>query len=296
MSVPETFTLALLREAEFDGPQLGVLGDPIAHSLSPAMHNAAIAALLPTHPGLAGLRYHRLHITAAELPLALPLLRNKGFIGLNLTVPHKIQALELVTQLSPEARQAASVNTLTIDGAGWAGHTTDGRGFIEALQENSSRSVQGREVILLGAGGAARAVAAACLTENCRSLKVYNRDGARAQGLAEALHDPRVSAHEISNLSLPSLDAIIVNCTTLGLKASDPSPLPPELLQRGQFIFDTTYGSSPSQLLLDARAKGVSHCDGRPMLRWQGALAFQLWTGTLPPAAPMRQALGEPAL
>lgn len=72
MSVPETWTLALLREAEFKGPQLGVLGDPIAHSLSPAMHNAAIAALVPTHPGLAGLHYHRLHITAAELPLALP--------------------------------------------------------------------------------------------------------------------------------------------------------------------------------------------------------------------------------
>ncbi|NBR42676.1 MAG: hypothetical protein EBU04_07390 [Verrucomicrobia bacterium] len=209
---------------------------------------------------------------------------------------HRDRTSSRVTQLSPEARQAASVNTLTIDGAGWAGHTTDGRGFIEALRENSSRNVQGRDVILLGAGGAARAVAAACLTENCRSLKVYNRDGARAQGLAEALHDPRVSAHEISNLGLPSLDAIIVNCTTLGLKTSDPSPLPAELLQRGQFIFDTTYGSSPSQLLLDARAKGVSHCDGRPMLRWQGALAFQLWTGTLPPAAPMRQALGEPAL
>ncbi|MEI6461632.1 MAG: shikimate dehydrogenase [Verrucomicrobiota bacterium] len=296
MSVPETLTLALLREAEFKGPQLGVLGDPIAHSLSPAMHNAAIAALVPTHPKLAGLHYHRLHITAAELSLALPLLRNKGFIGLNLTVPHKIQALELVTQLSPEARQAASVNTLTIDGAGWAGHTTDGRGFIEALRENSGHSVQGRDIILLGAGGAARAVAAACLTENCRSLKVYNRDGARAQGLAEALHDPRVSAHEISKLGLPSLDAIIVNCTTLGLKASDSSPLPAELLQPGQFIFDTTYGSSPAQLIRDARAKGISHCDGRAMLRWQGALAFQLWTGTLPPAAPMRQALGEPAL
>ncbi len=293
MSVPETWTLALLREAEFKGPQLGVLGDPIAHSLSPAMHNAAIAALVPTHPGLAGLHYHRLHITAAELPLALPLLRHKGFIGLNLTIPHKIQALELVTQLSPEARQAASVNTLIADGAGWAGHTTDGPGFIAALRENSGNSVQGRDVILLGAGGAARAVAAACLTEHCRSLKIYNRDGARAQALAEALHDPRVAAQEMSGVGPLPPDAVIINCTMLGLKTSDPSPLPAAFLQRGQFIFDTTYGSSPAQLIRDAQAKGISHCDGRAMLRWQGALAFQLWTGTLPPAAPMRQALGE---
>lgn len=293
MSAPDTLTLASLRTNDFAPGQLGVLGDPIAHSLSPAMHNAAIAALIPTHPKLAGLHYHRLHITAAELSHALPLLRQKGFIGLNLTVPHKIQALELVTQLSPEARQAASVNTLTADGAGWAGHTTDGHGFIEALRENSGHSVQGRDIILLGAGGAARAVAAACLTEHCRSLKIYNRDGGRAQALAEALQDARVSAPEISGLGLSSPDAVIINCTTLGLKASDPSPLAAEFLQRGQFIFDTTYGSSPAQLICDAQAKGISHCDGRAMLRWQGALAFQLWTGTLPPAAPMRQALGE---
>ena len=293
MSAPETLTLASLRVARFNGPQLGVLGDPIAHSLSPAMHNAAIATLAPTQPQLSGLSYHRLHITADELPEALRLLHAAGFIGVNLTVPHKIAALTLVDSLSPAARRAASVNTLVRTTEGWDGHTTDGAGFLEALHESSGATVRHREVILLGSGGAARAVAAACLDATCASLRLYNRDRQRAVDLAHALNDPRVTAASLDEIEAPAADAVIVNCTVLGLKAADPSPLPATLLKAGQFVFDTTYGPTPSRLLLDAQANGVSHADGRAMLRWQGALAFRLWTGILPPAAPMRAALGE---
>ena len=291
MSAPDTLTLADLRTRTFPHPQLGVLGDPIAHSLSPAMHNAALAALRSTHPHLASLSYLRVHITAAELPAALLRLRELGFAGLNLTVPHKIQALTLVSELSDEARRAESVNTLVPTATGWAGHTTDGRGFLEALRERSGHGISGRPVCLLGAGGAARAVAAACLAAGCSELRIVNRDVAKGEALAAALADPRARAGE--SPSLPA-DAVIVNCTTLGLKSTDASPLPPELLRPGQFVFDTTYGTHPSQLLQAAAARGVNGCDGRPMLRWQGALAFQLWTGIMPPAAPMRSALGEP--
>lgn len=291
MSAPDTLTLADLRTRTFPHPQLGVLGDPIAHSLSPAMHNAALAALRPTHPHLASLSYLRVHITAAELPAALSRLRELDFAGLNLTVPHKIQALTLVSELSDEARRAESVNTLVPTATGWAGHTTDGRGFLEALRERSGHGISGRPVHLLGAGGAARAVAAACLAAGCSELRIVNRDAAKGEALAAALADPRARAGE--SPSLPA-DAVIVNCTTLGLKSTDASPLPPELLRPGQFVFDTTYGTHPSQLLQAAAARGVNGCDGRPMLRWQGALAFQLWTDIMPPAAPMRSALGEP--
>jgi len=150
MSAPDTLTLASLRSTEFAPGQLGVLGDPIAHSLSPAMHNAAIATLLPTNPRLAGVRYHRLHITAEELSEALALLHAKGFAGVNLTVPHKIQALAIAETLSAEARRAASVNTLVRTPTGWAGDTTDGQGFLEALRECSGRTTKNRPVILLG--------------------------------------------------------------------------------------------------------------------------------------------------
>ena len=294
MSAPDTLTLASLRTTDFAPGQLGVLGDPIAHSLSPAMHNAALATLLPTNPRLAGVRYHRMHITAAELPEALSLLHAKGFAGLNLTVPHKIQALALVETLSPEAGRAESVNTLVRTSNGWAGHTTDGQGFLEALRERSGRTTRGRPVILLGSGGAARAVAAACLDDGCAALRLHNRDAAKAADLAAALGDPRVQSAGLAEIKA-SPEAVIVNCTTLGLKPTDASPFPSELLAPGQFVFDTTYGSEPSRLLLEAGERGTPCCDGRPMLRWQGALAFRLWNGMLPPEAPMRDALGETA-
>ena len=295
MSAPETITLASLRATDFAPSQLGVLGDPIAHSLSPAMHNAALAKLVGTNPRLAGVRYHRLHITSAELPEALLLLHAKGFAGVNLTVPHKIQALSLVESLSPEARRAESVNTLVRTASGWAGHTTDGQGFLEALRERTGRTTKGRPVILLGSGGAARAVAATCLDDGCLSLRLHNRDAVKAAHLAAALTDLRARAAGLSEIK-SSPDAVIVNCTTLGLKPADASPFPAALLAPGQFIFDTTYGSEPSRLLLDARDRSIACCDGRSMLRWQGALAFRLWNGILPPDAPMRDALGETAL
>lgn len=294
MSAPDTLTLASLRTTEFAPGQLGVLGDPVAHSLSPAMHNAALATLLATHPRLAGVRYHRLHITAEELPAALALLHAKGFAGVNLTVPHKIQALSLVEALSPEARRAESVNTLVRTATGWAGHTTDGQGFLEALRERSGATTKGRPVVLLGSGGAARAVAAACLADGCAALRLHNRDVAKAVDLATALADPRVHAAGLAEIKA-SADAVIVNCTTLGLKPTDASPFPAALLAPGQFVFDTMYGTEPSRLLKDADERGLTACDGRSMLRWQGALAFRLWNGMLPPEAPMRAALGETA-
>lgn len=290
MSAPDTLTLADLRAGAFPHPQFGVLGDPIAHSLSPAMHNAALAALRLKHPALATLAYRRLHIPAAELPEALRRLRELGFAGLNLTVPHKIQALALVETLSAEARRAESVNTLVPTRQGWAGHTTDGQGFLEALRERSGHGVSGRPVRLLGAGGAARAVAAACLDGGCAELRIVNRDAAKGEALAAALGDRRACAGDTAGLPA---DAVVVNCTTLGLKPDDASPLDAALLRPGQFVFDTTYGAHRSRLLLDAADRGVDGCDGRPMLRWQGALAFRLWTGILPPAEPMRAALGE---
>ena len=268
MSAPDTLTLASLRTTAFAPGQLGVLGDPIAHSLSPVMHNAALAQLAPAHPRLAGVRYHRLHITAGELPEALRLLHAQGFAG---------------------------VNTLVRTPTGWAGHTTDGQGFLEALRERTGGTTKGRPVILLGSGGAARAVAAACLDDGCASLSLHNRDVAKAADLAATLADPRVRAAGLAEIKA-SPDAVIVNCTVLGLKPGDASPFPSELLAAGQFVFDTTYGDVTSCLLRQAQARGVPGCDGRSMLRWQGALAFRLWNGMLPPDAPMRAALGESAL
>jgi len=254
------------------------------------MHNAAIAAGATNHPELKGLRYFRLHIKPSELGEALELLKAKGFIGLNLTVPHKIAALNLISSLSPEARAAESVNTLTLTPKGWAGHTTDGQGFVEAYQEKSGHKIADKEVVILGAGGAARAVAVACLNAQCKSLFITNRDTTKAEALVATLKDPRARCGELKSIGNK---AVIINCTTLGLKPDDESPLAEKFLLSGQFIFDTTYGPHQSKLLQLAQTHGVAHCDGRSMLRWQGALAFKLWTGVTPLAAPMREAIGE---
>lgn len=278
---------------DFPHPCLAVLGDPISHSLSPAMHHAALQSLGPTHPQLSQVKYLRLHIKSEELVQALTALRSKNFIGLNLTVPHKIAALSLVKSLSPEAKKAESVNTLVPTQDGWAGHTTDGQGFLEALNEYSGSGVKQKDVIILGAGGAARAIAASCIQANCRSLMIANRDITKAENLVKALNDPRVSAVGLKEIGTIQSGAIIVNCTTLGLKPDDALPLAESLLKNAGFIFDTTYGAHETSLIKTANKLGVKSCDGRSMLRWQGALAFKLWTGITPPHEPMRIALGE---
>ncbi len=288
-----SITLKEILSRDFPHPCLAVLGDPISHSLSPAMHHAALQALAPAHPQLSPVKYLRLHIKSEELAQALTVLRSKNFIGLNLTVPHKIAALSLVKSLSPEAKKAESVNTLVPTPDGWAGHTTDGQGFLEALKEYSGSGVEKKAVMILGAGGASRAIAAACVQANCRSLTIANRDITKAENLVKALNDPRVSAVGLKEIGTIQSGTIIVNCTTLGLKPDDELPLAESLLKNAGFIFDTTYGAHKTSLIKTANKLGVKSCDGRSMLRWQGALAFKLWTGITPPHEPMRIALGE---
>lgn len=289
----KSLTLNEILSMDFPQPCLAVLGDPISHSLSPAMHNAALQALASSQPQLSKVKYLRLHIKPEELAQTLSVLRNKNFIGLNLTVPHKVAALSLVKSLSPEAKKAESINTLVPTQDGWAGYTTDGQGFLEGLAEYSGSGVNQKDVVILGAGGAARAIASACLQANCRSLQIANRDIAKAKNIAGALNDARVSAVGLKEVSDIKSGTIIVNCTTLGLKPDDELPMPESLLKNAGFIFDTTYGAHQTSLIKSAKKLGIKCCDGRSMLRWQGALAFKLWTGITPPHEPMRAAIGE---
>ena len=288
-----SLTLKDILNMDFPHPCLAVLGDPISHSLSPAMHNAALQALAKNHPQLSQITYLRLHIKPEELAQALTVLRSKNFLGLNLTVPHKIAALGLVKSLSSEAKKAESINTLVPTQEGWAGHTTDGQGFLEALAEYSGSSVIQKDIIILGAGGAARAIAAACLQANCQSLVIANRDATKAKNLVEALNDSRAHAIGLKEINTVKPGSIIVNCTTLGLKSDDELPITETLLKNAGFVFDTTYGAHQSSLVKSAKKLGLKSCDGRSMLRWQGALAFKLWTGINPPHEPMRSAIGE---
>lgn len=274
-----------------------VLGKPIAHSLSPKMHNAAFAALQERYPHFARYRYFRFEIAPEALDKALPLFFEKNFHGLNLTIPHKVAALPLLKSISPEAEFIGAANTLVRNDTrgGWHGENTDGRGFARAAEMQLGIKLTGTQVILLGAGGAARAIAATALAQNCASLTIVNRSRERAETLARALTQFGIpntecrifSPDEIGNpefeICNSRVSALVVNATALGLKPDDPSPFPPELLQAGMAVYDTTYGTHTSTLVAAARKRNLPAADGRSMLAWQGALAFERWTSV--PAA-----------
>lgn len=285
----KVYSLNDLRAWTREEPSFAVLGKPIAHSLSPKMHNAAFAALRERVPALAGKAYFRFEIAPEELDTALPLFFEKNFFGLNLTIPHKVAALPFLKKISREAEIIGAANTLSRDDArgGWLGANTDGRGFARAAEMSLGRTLAGTRVVLLGAGGAARAVAATALAENCASLALANRSRERVDALAADLrkHFPpekisvRGAFSARDDASAVPADALLVNATPLGLKPDDPPPFPPELLPRGAAVYDTTYGECESALVAAARECGVPASDGRAMLAWQGALAFEIWNG-----------------
>jgi shikimate dehydrogenase len=279
--------------------RLGVIGDPVAHSLSPEMQNAALE-----NCGLP-MRYARLHIAADELPAALKLLPGLNFVGVNLTVPHKIAASKLMDELDETARQAGAVNTVKIEEGKLRGFNTDGKGFSRAIREEFSVDLRDLRVLLLGAGGSARAIASECATENCERLVIANRDFERAKQLAEELRSffaearvlgpvPRLQAipwgeaafrFQIANVDL------VVNATPLGLHHADAAPISARLLAPHLMVYDAVYSSGQTAFVLAAIASGARAANGLSMLLHQGALAFEIWFDRTAPLDVMRKAL-----
>lgn len=282
------YSLSDLREWTRREPSFAVIGKPIAHSLSPKMHNAALASVAEKRGNatLAARKYFRFEIDPAELAAALPLFFEKNFRGLNLTIPHKVAALPFLKKISREAKIIGAANTLTRDDSagGWRGENTDGRGFARAAEMRLGRKLAGTPVVLLGAGGAARAIAATALAENCASLVIANRSRERAEKLVADLRE-HFPAEKISLRNEFSPDeknsvpagALIVNATPLGLKPDDAPPFPPQLLLAGTAVYDTTYGEKTGVFVAAARERKIPADDGRAMLAWQGALAFERW-------------------
>lgn len=295
-------TLADLAGWSRPGVALAVLGHPIRHSLSPAMHNAALARLAAADPRYADWRYFRFEVPPEDLPRALGLLRAARFHGVNLTVPHKILALEHVAEIDPGARAAGAVNTLRLGPAGWHGFNTDGYGLATAVREDLGRDLAGAPVVLLGAGGAARGAAVECLRRGCTALAVANRSPDRLEALL-AIVRPLAGAIPVRGFApgaipadLPA-GAIVINATSAGLRAGDPPPLDLAALPRPAAVFDMIYNPPETPLLRAAAALGLPRAPGLGMLVHQGAKALELWTGA--PArstAPVMAAAARAAL
>jgi shikimate dehydrogenase len=257
-------------------PRLGVLGWPVAHSRSPAMHNAALAAL-----GMDDWRYQRLPVPPELFDEIARALCAAGFLGANVTIPHKQAALALADEASPAASQIGAANTLTFSNDGTiAAENTDAPGLMAALE----RSPRGQSVLVLGAGGSARAAVWA----------LWNRTHERARSLAGDLGVRAVRAVEPADL--------LINCTSVGLtdggierSATEQDRLNQLGLTFDQvgnysYVVDFVYRSTPTPLLAAAAAHGARTLDGLEILIAQGALSFELWTGVEPPLDVMRDA------
>ncbi len=284
------FTLSNLHEAR--GAKLAVIGQPIGHSLSPRMHQPAL-----DEAGIDA-RYIPLEVEPGQVKEAFARMRELGFIGCNVTVPHKFDALEACDEIDDTARDLGAVNTVRFDPDATRGTNTDGYGFEHAVTETLGLRLKGLSVLVVGAGGGAGgAITAHCARAGVARLILANRTVSKIEELAKTLrsHHPRLDLASlgIDDPVLPALAAgctLIVNTTSLGLKETDPSPLPPGCLHANHFVFDTIY--KPTALIRAAEAAGARHAQGNLMLLHQGIAAFRYWFPGTDPDAAMRRGLG----
>jgi shikimate dehydrogenase len=244
------------------------------------MHNAALAELARGDARFAGWRYFAFDVEPAALAAALGLMRERGFRGVNLTVPHKVLAAGLVADLDPEARDAGAVNTLACAPSGWRGFNTDGYGLAAAIREDLGLELKGASIVLLGAGGAARAAAVQCLREGCAALWIQNRTRSRLDRLLEQL-GPLAGATPVRAIAGagPGPGAVVINATSAGLRDSDPAPADLAAFPGIAAVYDMIYNPARTRLLAQARALGLPHANGLGMLVHQGAKSLELWTG-----------------
>lgn len=257
-----------------------VIGYPVAHSLSPAMMVAAFDAA-----GLSA-RYDAREIRPEDWSTAMADLLHEGLAGVNVTVPHKRLALAGAATSTERAREIGAANTLVRRATGWEADNTDGPGFLDWVDSVGAAELLGREVLVLGAGGSARAVVWALRSVGCPRVRLANRTRERAQALiaevggavtAEALGEPAPSG------------GLVVNCTSLGLAPQDPAPIEGPLLRPAALYLDLVYGD-PSGVR-EARAAGVTAEGGLGLLVAQGARSFEAWTGVVPDRVAMRAAV-----
>jgi shikimate dehydrogenase len=280
-----SLTLQTLGEREDPALRLLVIGDPIDHSLSPPMHNAALKFLhLPY-------LYGRLRVSPQNLREAFQILRQQDFIGWNLTLPHKLAAIELVDGLDPVAERLRAVNTVVNHSGRLFGFNTDGKGLVAALGEAFRCTVSTVRIALLGAGGGAGQAAARYLAElNVPALILLNRTGAKAERLASELAEnssSQVRAEPWEKLPKVCREVdLIVNASTVG-----PTPDALSSLEPRHLVFDMVYGPQETPLVHFARKQGAKSADGLLMLLYQGVFAFEIWFGKPAPAESMRKAL-----
>ena len=282
--------------------RLGIIGYPIRHSVSPIFQQAALDfySLDAT--------YQAWEVEPQGLSCFMKGLRAPDTLGTNVTVPHKESVIPYLDHIDDWAKAAGAVNTIVNEGGKLSGHNTDGPGFLRALEEDGGFSPEGRSALIIGAGGSAKAVALALAQRGVAAITIANRTLERAQGLVEVIARHASRGHGPNRPTLVAIPLepqseilvkaaaeshLIVNCTTVGMKhgpAERDGPLAAWLIPAGVLVYDLVYNPPETPLLREAAKAGAATLGGLPMLVYQGAASFELWTGKAAPVEVMMKA------
>lgn len=269
----------------------GIFGYPVEHTFSPGMHNAAFATI-----GLNGC-YVPFAVHPESLGNAIRSIIPLGIRGVNITVPHKEKVLPFLDELSEDASLIGAVNTIEVVRGRLIGHNTDGRGFVRSLRDDAGFRPKGKAFLLVGTGGAARAISFSLALAGAGTILLYDIDTAKAEKLARDVRTrtgirAKALKADVLRTSASDVDAII-NATPLGMKRGDPLPIARDLVRAGHLICDLVYNPPATRLLTAARSRGAETLSGIGMLLYQGVIAFEIWTGKKAPVSIMRQALAR---
>ena len=292
---PEVFIPANLPPPIPGRRRYGVLGFPVAHSLSPAMQEAGFRAL--------GIQadYLRVEIPPERLADAIPALRQAGFQGWNCTLPHKEAMYALCDEADATAKESASANTVMVSKKGLKGYSTDADGWEDAVAEIWKLDLRTQRILILGCGGVGRTLAIRLARKGFRELHLTNRSPEKSTRLEKEilpLAKGPVSVVEWSSGNLEKVlknTDLLIQATSLGLSPEDPLPLPKTCLRPGLKVYDTVYRKDFTPLVRQARAHGAEATDGLGMLLHQGTRAISIWTGQPAPVTAMREALEKEA-
>jgi shikimate dehydrogenase len=279
--------------ANYKSELVGVLGYPVAENPTCVMQEAAFAALNLQW------RYLTLEVKPEALPEAIRGVRALGMQGINLTIPHKVAVLPLLDQISPDAAMIGAVNTVRRDGNRLIGENTDGKGFLRGVRDEAGIDPKGKRVVVLGAGGAARAITVELALAGAARITIWNRGAERGQALCQHLKErTKADAHfESWNRTVdvtPDVD-ILVNATSIGL-FPDTQAMPDVNLKNAKrelLVCDVVPNPPETRFVQSARSLGLKTLTGLPMLVYQGAIGFEMWTGRKAPEAAMKAALEQ---
>lgn len=276
----------------------GVIGWPLDHTLSPAMHNAAYE-----HMGLDAVYIPLPVRNDAELQRLAEAIRLLPFLGFNVTMPFKRAMLDICDEVAALARIAGAVNAVHCVEGRLIGYNTDGRGLLESLQAETGFNPEGKRVAIIGAGGAAGAALVACIVSRAARVSVVNRNVERAEELlsrvADHLRSTEAAAVELGDAAADEVRAadLVVNATPVGMNAAEMTPVPPEWIHSGQVVADMVYRPAVTPFMREAAAQGAVTVGGLGMLVSQGAMAIDIWApggdGARAPRDVMRQAAEE---